>query len=195
MSEPTEFKGQPVLFFETPAAWRAWLDAHHATHPGFWLRLYPKASGRPTLTYAQALDEALCYGWIDSQKNKDAPDSYLQRFGPRKPKGIWSQVNRGHVERLVAAGLMMPAGQAQVDAAQADGRWDAAYAPASTISVPDDLQAALDVSPAAQARWGQLTKTNSYAFLFRIHQAKRPETRAKRIATTIAMLEQGEQYH
>ncbi len=186
------FKDEPVLPFQTPAAWRAWLDAHHACHKGLWLRIYAKASGLPTVTYAEALDEALCYGWIDGQKNKDAADSFLQRFTPRKPRSPWSQRNREHIARLTEAGLMMPTGLREVAAAQADGRWDAAYAPQSTIAEPAELVAGLAADPAARAFFDGLTRAQRYQFLYRIETAKKPETRAKRVAWALDLLGRGE---
>lgn len=191
----TTFKDQPVLPFETPAAWRAWLTANHATHPGLWLRIYPKGSPTPTVTYAEALDEALCYGWIDGQKNKDEPASFLQRFTPRRPRSIWSQRNREHIARLVAEGRMTPAGQREVDAAKADGRWDAAYAPQSTMELPAELLAALEAAPAAKAHFETLNKVNRYAIIHRIMTLKKPESRAKKVAWAIDLLLKGETIH
>lgn len=189
------FKNEPVVFFETPEAWRAWLQANHTSHGGLWVRMYPKDGGKPSLTYAQALDEALCYGWIDGQKNKDEPGSFLQRFTPRKPRSAWSQRNREHIERLTQAGKMTPGGQREVDAAKADGRWEAAYAPQSTIGVPEDFAAALAAVPHARAFFDTLTKAQRYSFLYRITTAKKPETRTKRIAWALELLGKGEKVH
>ena len=175
--DPTTFKDEPVLRFESPAAFRAWLAEHHASHKGFWLRIPHKATGRPTATYAEALDEALCYGWIDGQKNKDEPDSFLQRFTPRKPRSPWSQRNREHVARLEAAGKMTAAGRREVEAAKADGRWEAAYAPQSTMEVPAELQAGLDADPQAKAFFEGLPKAQRYPFLYRIATATNPWSR------------------
>lgn len=182
------FKDEPVMAFATPAAWRAWLAEHHATHRGFWMRIHHKASGEPTVTYAEALDEALCYGWIDGQKNKDGAGSFLQRFTPRKPRSPWSQRNREHVARLEAAGRMTPAGRREVEAARADGRWEAAYAPQSTMEEPAELRAALDADPGARAFFDGLTRAQRYAFCYRITTAKRPETRAKRLAWALELI-------
>ena len=186
------FKDEAVLAFEGPAAWRDWLAAHHADHPAVWLRMYPKGSGRPSITYAEALDEALCYGWIDGQKNKDEAASFLQRFTRRKPRSAWSQRNREHVARLEAAGKMEAPGRREVDAAKADGRWDAAYAPQSAIAVPPELEAGLAADPVARAFFDGLTKAQRYSFLYRIETAKKPETRAKRVAWALELLSRGE---
>ena len=185
----------PVLPFASAAAWEAWLEASHETASGVWLKIAKKASGIPTVTYAEALDVALCFGWIDGQKRSFDERFFLQRFTPRRPRSLWSQRNREHVERLVAEGRMRPAGQREVDAAKADGRWDAAYAPASTATVPDDLRRALDADPAAAAFFATLSSANRYAILWRIETAKRPETRARRIATSVEMLREGRTPH
>lgn len=189
------YKDQPVMPFVSAEAWRAWLDAHHAESGGVWLRIFKKASGQPTVTYAEALDEALCYGWIDSTKASWDETSFLQRFSPRKSRSAWSQVNRDHVARLTEAGKMRPAGQKTIDEAKADGRWDAAYEPASRATVPDDLQAALDASPEAKAHFETLNKANRYAILYRVQAVKKPETRLKRIAWAIDLLERRETIH
>ncbi|MNS41293.1 hypothetical protein D3C72_736430 [compost metagenome] len=189
------FKDLPVMPFESADAWRAWLDAHHAESGGVWVRIHKKASGRPTVTYAEALDEALCYGWIDSTKASWDETSFLQRFSPRKARSVWSQVNRDHVARLTEAGKMRPAGQKAIDEAKADGRWDAAYAPASRMTVPDDLQAALDASPEAKAHFETLNKANRYAILYRVQAVKKAETRLKRIAWAIDLLSKRQTIH
>jgi uncharacterized protein YdeI (YjbR/CyaY-like superfamily) len=182
------FKDLPVLAFETPAEWRAWLAEHHAGCKGMYVRLFKKGSGVATITYAEALDEALCYGWIDSTKNAYDAESFLQRFGPRKPRSIWSQVNREHVARLIEAGKMTPAGQAPIDEAKANGEWDAAYASGSTFTLPPELETALDAHPEARAHYESLNKTNRYAIYHRVHTAKKPETREKRVAWAIELL-------
>lgn len=182
----------PVLQFESQKAWAAWLKKNHDKSPGVWLQIAKKASGVLSVTYAEALDVALCYGWIDGQKNSHDASSWLQKFTPRGPKSIWSKINREHVQRLTDAGLMQPAGLKAVEAAKRDGRWDAAYDSQSKVTVPDDLQAALDKNPKAKAFFATLKSTNRYAILFRIHTAKKPETRAKRIAQFVEMLEKGE---
>ena len=187
-----EKQGLPILPFASPAAWEAWLAEHHKVSKGLWLKLAKKESGVETVTYREALDVALCYGWIDGQKGSLDETFWLQKFTPRGPKSKWSKVNRGHVERLAAAGRMQPAGLAAVDAAKADGRWEAAYDSPKNVTVPDDLRAALDKNPTAAAFFAALNGANRYAILYRVHDAKRPETRAKRIAEFIAMLARGE---
>jgi len=174
------------------AAWRDWLRANPG-HRGVWLRLAKKGVVDPTsLTYDQALDEALCEGWIDGQLRRYDEVTYAQRFTPRRPRSGWSERNRDLVARLVEEGRMRPAGLAEVERARADGRWDGAYARQSEIEVPDDLAAALAASPAATAMFAVLTKQNRFAVLYRIHTAKRTDTRATRIRTFVEQLERGE---
>jgi uncharacterized protein YdeI (YjbR/CyaY-like superfamily) len=185
----------PVILFDDQAAWAAWLDEHHADSPGVWLRLAKKGAPYASVSYAEALDEALCYGWIDSQKKTFDQHSFLQKFGPRGARSIWSKVNREKIRALTEAGRMKPAGIQAVESAKADGRWDAAYDPASTATVPDDLQAALDANPKAREFFATLNGANRYAILFRVQTAKKPETRAKRIATLVEMLERNEKIH
>ncbi|HEX8276265.1 MAG TPA: YdeI/OmpD-associated family protein [Longimicrobiaceae bacterium] len=185
----------PVLLFEDQAAWAEWLDRNHPDAPGVWLRHAKKDSGISSVSYAEALDVALCYGWIDSQKKSWDESTWIQKWGPRGPRSIWSKVNRDKVDALVAAGRMKPAGLAAVEAARADGRWDAAYDSQSNATVPDDLRAALDASPKAAEFFATLNGANRYAILFRVQTAKKPETRAKRIAGFIQMLERGEKMH
>jgi uncharacterized protein YdeI (YjbR/CyaY-like superfamily) len=191
----TTHSDQPVLTFETPAAWRDWLAHNHAASGAVWLRLFKKGSGPVGFTYADALDEALCYGWIDSTKGKYDEASYVQRFGPRKARSLWSKVNREHVARLIAEGRMTPAGQAHIDAAKANGQWEAAYDAFSRATVPEDFQVALDAHPAAAAFFETLNKTNRYAYLFRIQTVKKAETRLKRIDWAIEKLSKGEKLH
>jgi uncharacterized protein YdeI (YjbR/CyaY-like superfamily) len=185
----------PIILFDDQAAWAAWLDGHHADSPGVWLRLAKKGAPYASVSYAEALDVALCYGWIDSQKKTFDQHSFLQKFGPRGARSIWSKVNREKVHALTEAGRMMPAGILAVESAKADGRWDAAYDPASTATVPDDLQAALDANPKAKEFFATLDGANRYAILFRVQTAKKPETRARRIATLVQMLERNEKIH
>ncbi|WP_034269296.1 YdeI/OmpD-associated family protein [Haloechinothrix halophila] len=176
-----------------PAAWRDWLSEHHATSPGVWLVLAKKGTTEPTcLRYDQALDEALCHGWVDGQVRRRDEATYLQRFTPRRPRSTWSKRNVRIIERLRAEGRMHPAGVAEVERAKADGRWDAAYDGSTTMSVPADLTAALAEEPEAQAMFDVLTSRNRYAILHRITTAKRPETRARRIDQFVAMLARGE---
>lgn len=185
----------PTLPFATQQDWEAWLDAHHADTPGVWLKLAKASAGVPSISYAQALEVALCYGWIDGQKASFDEQYWLQKFTPRRSKSVWSQVNCAKATELIAAGRMREAGLRQIEAARADGRWDAAYAGQRTIEVPPDFQAELDAHPAAQAFLATLNSANRYAFLWRIHTAKKPETRAARIRQFIAMLERGEKLH
>jgi uncharacterized protein YdeI (YjbR/CyaY-like superfamily) len=185
----------PVLFFESGEEWAAWLAENHDTSPGVWLRFAKKGSGIRSLTYAPALEEALRYGWIDGQAKRQDDDWYVQKFMKRAKRSIWSKINRDKVEALIAAGRMEPAGQAEIDRAKADGRWDAAYDSPKNATVPDDLQAALDASPAAKDFFATLSSQNRYGILFRLQTAKKPETRVKRIAEFVAMLERGEKLH
>ena len=185
----------PILPFADQTAWNKWLDKHHVTSPGIWIHFAKKGSGIPSVSYHEALDVALCYGWIDSQKKGHDEETFLQKFTPRGARSIWSTINRDKALALIDSGRMMPAGLAQIERAKSDGRWDAAYASQSTIEVPDDLQAALNASPRAAKFFKTLTSQNRYAILFRIHNAKRAETRVKKIAEFVAMLERHETIH
>jgi uncharacterized protein YdeI (YjbR/CyaY-like superfamily) len=186
----------PILAFASPTEWEVWLEAEHATAPGLWLKIAKKGSGIATVTYAEALDVALCFGWIDGQKRGFDETWFLQRFTPRTRQSRWSQINTEHVARLIEQGRMRPAGLEQVEAAKTDGRWEAAYEGQKTASVPDDLQAALDANPRAAAFFATLTGASRYAILYRIQQpAKRPGTRARRIEQHVAMLARGETLH
>lgn len=176
------------LLVPDPGAWRAWLEEHHDTSPGVWLVLTKKGGTRTTMTWATAVDEALCFGWIDGQARRRDDETSLQRMTPRRPRSMWSARNVGHIDRLEREGRMTPAGRAAVEAAKADGRWDAAYAPPSEAVVPDDLLAAIAADPAAQAMFEVLTKTNRYALIHRLGQVKRAETRERRIGEFVAML-------
>jgi uncharacterized protein YdeI (YjbR/CyaY-like superfamily) len=181
--------------FRTEAAFEAWMKTHHDRETELWLRIYKKGSGVPTVTSAQALDVALCWGWIDGIRKSFDQASFLQRYTPRREKSIWSQINRDHVARLTAAGRMTPHGQRQVDAAKADGRWDAAYASqrsASKDSVPDDLRSAIEASPRARKTFRTLGRRNLFALTFRTNNMKTAAGRAKKIAALVAMLERGE---
>jgi uncharacterized protein YdeI (YjbR/CyaY-like superfamily) len=184
-----------VLLFETADAWSAWLDAHHATAPGVWLQLAKQGGALRSLSYAEALDAALCYGWIDSQKRRHDDASWAQRFTPRGPRSIWSKINRAKVDALAAAGRMRPAGLLAVEQAKADGRWAAAYDSPRQATVPDDLRAALDAAPVAAAAFAALDGANRYAVLFRVHAAKTPARRAAKIAALVAMLARGGTIH
>jgi uncharacterized protein YdeI (YjbR/CyaY-like superfamily) len=185
----------PILLFNDQAAWRKWLRRHHESERGVWLRLAKAASALQSVSYDEALDEALCYGWIDGQKQKYDEQSWLQKFTPRGKKSVWSKRNREHVERLTKTGQMQPAGLAAIEAAKADGRWDRAYDSATSATIPDDLQAALDDHPKAKALFEKLNSANRYAILYRVQTAVKPETRARRIAQFVAMLGRGETLH
>jgi uncharacterized protein YdeI (YjbR/CyaY-like superfamily) len=186
----------PELLVDDAAAWRAWLGEHHADPAGVGLVLAKKGKVEPTsLTYDQALEEALCHGWIDGQVGRRDEHTYRQRFTPRRPRSTWSKRNTGIAERLLAEGRMHPAGVAEVERAKADGRWDAAYAGSADIEVPPDLAAALAANPRAQAMFAILTSQNRYAVLYRIAGAKRADTRARRIEQFVAMLARGETIH
>ena len=184
---PTKIKA-----FRTTAAFEAWLRSNHDRETEIWVKIHKKDSGLPTVTHAQALDVALCWGWIDGIRKSLDERSFLQRFSPRAPKSIWSQVNRDHVARLIAAGRMTPHGQRQVDAAKADGRWDAAYAPMRSVTVPDDLRAAIDANPRARKTFATLGRQNLFSLAFRTNNMKTPAGRAKKIAELVAMLARGE---
>lgn len=184
-----------VRSFRSEAAFEAWMRTHHDRETELWLKVYKKGSGRPTVTTAQALDVALCWGWIDGLRKSLDEHSFLQRYTPRRPRSIWSQVNREHVARLTAAGRMTPHGQRHVDAAIADGRWDAAYAPirsASETSIPDDLRAAIDANPRALATFRTLGRMNLFVLAFRTNAMKTPAGRARKIAALVDMLARGE---
>jgi uncharacterized protein YdeI (YjbR/CyaY-like superfamily) len=191
---PTPTANQ-IAPFRTAAAFERWMEKHHDRETELWVRIYKKGSGVPTVTYAEALDVALCYGWIDGIRKGLDEESFLQRFTPRRKRSIWSQVNREHVARLVAEGRMRAPGQREVDAAKADGRWDAAYAPirsASESSIPADLRAAIEASPRARAVFRTLNRVNLFALAFRTNNMKTPAGRAKKIAELVAMLERKE---
>jgi len=186
---------QPIIAFVTAAEFRQWLARHHADHPGIWLKIAKKASGLPSVTYAEALDEALCFGWIDGQKKSFDETAFLQKFTRRGRRSVWSKINAGHVARLEKEGRMMPAGRAAVTAAQADGRWEAAYHGSRTAAMPEDFLTALEREPAAKEFFLSLNKTQRYGFFFRITTAKKTETRRQRIADLVARLKRGEKLH
>jgi uncharacterized protein YdeI (YjbR/CyaY-like superfamily) len=190
-----ERAGLPILAFSDLMALERWLEAQPAGSPGLWIKFAKAGSGVASVSKAEAIDAALCHGWIDGQLDKYDDTYWLTRFTPRKARSKWSQVNRTRAAELIEAGRMGPRGLAQIEAAKADGRWDAAYAPASKAEVPPDLQAALDESPQAAAFFATLTGANRYAILYRIGAVKKPETRARKIAGFIAMLERGETVH
>lgn len=189
------FKGLPVRLFTTQEDWGTWLEENHAQALGVWLKHAKKSSGKTSVSYPEALEEALCYGWIDSQKRAYDNDYFLQKFTPRGPKSVWSKVNVAKVEALTKMGKMQPAGLAAVDLATQDGRWEAAYDSQSTTKVPEDFLAELDKSPKAKQFFMTLNKTNVYAFCWRLQTAKKPETRKARIEKFIDMLKRGEKLH
>jgi uncharacterized protein YdeI (YjbR/CyaY-like superfamily) len=184
-----------IRAFRSEAAFEVWLRANHAHETEIWLRIYKNRAGKPTVTNAQALDVALCWGWIDGIRKAFDDESFLQRYTPRRARSIWSQINRGHVGRLTGAGRMQPPGQRQVDAAKADGRWDAAYAPirdATKASIPHDLRAAIDADSRARKTFQTLGRPNLFALAFRTNNMKTPAGRARKIASLVAMLARGE---
>lgn len=184
-----------IKSFRTEAAFEAWMKANHARETEIWLKIHKKGSGLPTVTYAQALDVVLCWGWIDGIRKSFDERSFLQRYTPRRPRSIWSQVNREHVARLVAAGRMTPHGQRQVEAAKADGRWDAAYAPlrhANEATVPADLRAAIESNPRARETFRTLNRVNLFALAFRTNSIKTPAGRTRKIAALVSMLARGD---
>jgi uncharacterized protein YdeI (YjbR/CyaY-like superfamily) len=184
-----------ILPFESAAAWEAWLGEHHETSPGVWLKIAKKASGVASVSYGEALDAALCHGWIDAKKKSFDDTFFLQRFTARRPRSVWSRRNREKAMKLIQDGRMRPAGLAQVELAKADGRWDAAYEGSGSATVPDDLRDALDRNPAAAEFFAALDRTNRYAVVWRIQTAKRPETRARRIERLVQMLAEGKKIH
>jgi uncharacterized protein YdeI (YjbR/CyaY-like superfamily) len=192
MPVPTDL---PVLAFSTAEEFEHWLEREHDSTPGVWIRFPRKGTDVASLTYEEAVGVALCFGWIDGQARSWDETAWLQRYTPRRKRSIWSQINRERVARLLEEGRMRAAGLAEVERAKADGRWDAAYAPPSTATVPPDLEAALTASPAAAEAFAGLDSRNRYSILHRLATAKRPETRARRVATFVAMLEQGELLH
>jgi uncharacterized protein YdeI (YjbR/CyaY-like superfamily) len=184
-----------ILPFESQKDWAAWLAKNHATSSGVWLKLARKASGIKSVTYDEALEVALCYGWIDGQRKSHDETSFLQKFTPRGPRSIWSKINTEKAQRLIETGKMKPAGMKAVESAKEDGRWDAAYASQSKAVAPDDLQIALDRNAKAKAFFATLDSRNRYAILHRIHTAKKSETRAKRIEQFVRMLENKEKIY
>jgi uncharacterized protein YdeI (YjbR/CyaY-like superfamily) len=185
----------PVLAFPDQAALEAWLEAEGATADGVYVKLAKKGAGVPSVTYAELVEACLIHGWIDGRSNRLDDRFYLQRITPRRAKSVWSQKNVDAVEALIEAGRMRPGGLAAVEAARADGRWERAYAGSATITVPDDLAAALAAEPRAQAEFEALDGANRYAVLWRVHTAASEQTRAKRIATIVAMLAEGRRFH
>jgi uncharacterized protein YdeI (YjbR/CyaY-like superfamily) len=189
MPTPTDL---PVLAFATVEEFEQWLEREHETAPGVWVRFPRKGTDVPSVTYEEAVLVALCFGWIDGQARSLDETAWLQRYTPRRKRSVWSQINRERIARLAEEGRMRAAGLAEVERAKADGRWAAAYAPPSTATVPPDLEAALSASPAAETAFAGLDSRNRYAILHRLATTRKPETRARRIATFVAMLEKGE---
>lgn len=185
----------PIRLFASSKDWAAWLEKNHAGSNGLWLRLAKKGSSLRSVTYAEALEVALCYGWIDGQKRGESEDAWLQRFLPRSSKSIWSKINRQKASALIASGAMKPAGVAAVEAAKKDGRWKAAYDSPSRANVPEDFEAALKTRPRAREFFAALDGANRYAVLFRIQTVKKAETRARKIREFCDMLERGERIH
>jgi uncharacterized protein YdeI (YjbR/CyaY-like superfamily) len=185
----------PVMSFESTDAWETWLAAHHAGSPGLWLKIAKKGAAGKTISYSDALDVALCHGWIDGQKGRHDDEYWLQRFTPRKPGSNWSKINTERAAALISSGRMRPAGLREVERAQADGRWEQAYESQSRVIVPEDLARALAANERARAFFATLDSANRYAILYRIGTAKKPETRAKRIDTFVTMLSEHKKIH
>lgn len=183
------------LYFRSQAEWAQWLDAHHGKSPGVWLRYAKKGAPEVSINYAEALEVALCFGWIDGLAKSEDAHFYKQRWTPRKPRSIWSKINRERALKYIEEGKMQPSGMAEVERARADGRWDAAYDPVSAASVPDDLQAAFDAHPGAADFFATLSSQNRYAVLFRIQTVKKAETRARKIRQYAEMLARGEKLY
>jgi uncharacterized protein YdeI (YjbR/CyaY-like superfamily) len=185
----------PILTFESQQQWEDWLKNNYASVRGIWMKIAKKDTGIPSINYAEALEGALIYGWIDGQKDKFDEQYWLQKFTPRRSKSPWSKINREKAELLIAVGRMQPAGLREVELAQADGRWEAAYDSQRTMEIPEDFQIELDKNPAAQEFFHSLNKANRYSFLYRIQTAKKPETRAARIAQLMDMLIKKQKFH
>lgn len=185
----------PIVLFSSPAELEAWLEESAAGSEGLWLKIAKKDSGVESVSYAEALEVALCFGWIDSQKRGFDERHFLQRFTPRRPRGRWSRINREKAEGLIEAGRMRPAGLAEVEAAKADGRWDAAYEGQRSAEVPADLQRELDARPVAREFFASLDSANRYAIVYRLEEAKKAETRERRLRKFVEMLERGERIH
>jgi uncharacterized protein YdeI (YjbR/CyaY-like superfamily) len=186
---------RPIKFFSSPALFRRWLNRNHATSDGIWIRFYKKDSGKKTMVYAEALDESLCYGWIDGLVNRFDADSYIQRYTPRRPKSGWSKRNTEHVRRLIAEGRMKPSGMAQVEAAKKDGRWKAAYSSPRNAKPPADFLQALDQDKAAKAFFSKLNRANVYAIVYRLETSRTAETRKRWIERIVTMLREEKKFY
>ncbi len=185
----------PIKPFTSQKKWREWLEKNHGTSNGVWLKIFKKDSGKKTVTYAEALDEALCFGWIDGQKNKYDDLSFLQKFTPRRPRSIWSKRNQEHVARLTKEARMTTAGLKEIETAKKDGRWERAYDSAKNMEVPSDFLKQLKKNKKAHDFFQTLNKTNKFAIAFRLHTAKKPETRERRMKIFLTMMERGEKFH
>ncbi len=185
----------PVLVFESARVWETWLAKHHARSPGVWLRIYKKGSDKTSVNYTEALDAALCYGWIDSRKRPGDALSWLQKFSPRRPRSVWSRINTEKAERLIQTGKMKPAGLKEVEAAKSDGRWQRAYDSPRGATLPADFLKELAKNKKAQSFFEGLSKANTYAIAYRLQTAKRPETRQKRMEFILAMLARRQKFH
>ena len=185
----------PVIAFQSQNKWRSWLSKNHSFADGIWLRLYKKDSGIKSINHDEALDEALCYGWIDGQAKSFDEESYLQKFTPRRKRSLWSKRNREKVEQLIKDGKMHSSGLKEIDTAKSDGRWEEAYDSPKNMKIPDDFLKELSKKPEAFAFFNTLNKTNKFSIGWRLQTAKKPETREKRIKTIIEMMEQGKKFH
>jgi uncharacterized protein YdeI (YjbR/CyaY-like superfamily) len=195
MSGETERGGLPILHFDTQAALEQWLEEQGEDHKGVWLKIAKKGQGVSSVSVAEAIDAGLCFGWIDGLINRFDERFYLIRFTPRRPRSKWSEINARRAEALLAEGKVRPGGLRQIEAAKADGRWEAAYPPASRMEVPPDLAAALDKNPRAAASFGGLNAANRYALLYRLHDVRDPAKRAAAVARWVERLERGETVH
>jgi uncharacterized protein YdeI (YjbR/CyaY-like superfamily) len=187
--------GLPKMPFASVAEWEEWLEDHHAVSEGVWIKMAKKGAGIASVQYPDVLESALCFGWIDGRREALDEQYFLQRYTPRRPGSKWSRINREKAERLIEDGRMRPAGLTEVERAKADGRWEAAYEGQRSSTVPDDLQRELDARPEAKRCFANLNSQNRYAILYRLQDAKKPETRARRLARFVAMLEAGETIH
>jgi len=185
----------PVIAFQSQNKWRSWLSKKHSLADGIWLRLYKKDSGIKSINHDEALDEALCYGWIDGQAKSLDEESYLQKFTPRRKRSLWSKRNREKVEQLIKDGKMHSSGLKEIDTAKSDGRWEMAYDSPKNMKIPDDFLKELSKKPEALAFFNTLNKTNKFSIGWRLQTAKKPETREKRIKTIIEMMQQGKKFH
>jgi uncharacterized protein YdeI (YjbR/CyaY-like superfamily) len=187
--------GLPTIAFRSPEAWELWLEDNHRASDGVWIKMGKKQAGVQSVRYPEVLECALCFGWIDGRREALDERHFLQRFTPRRPRSRWSRINRDAAERLIVEGRMRAAGLAEVQRARSDGRWEAAYESQRSIAVPEDLQRELDTRPSARAFFAELSSQNRYAILYRLQDARRPQTRARRLEQFVAMLEAGETIH